>query len=157
VGAYVFQEVQDVRLQKGFISADIEFVNYRGARFYAHGENPDQSAVDYYHLMNDVIKSYYQGALNFRLGGELKFSPLAIRVGGAYYGGPYVDHNLKANRILAAAGLGYRGHSLFIDLAYGQTLNKDVSFPYRLYDKANTFAELKNQRANVLLTVGIKL
>ena len=28
---------------------------------------------------------------------------------------------------------------------------------YRSNDKANTFAELKNQRANVLLTVGIKL
>src|SRR5438552_9942685 len=31
--AYVFKEVENVKLQKGFISADIEFVNHRGSRF----------------------------------------------------------------------------------------------------------------------------
>jgi hypothetical protein len=86
----------------------------------------------------------------------VKFSPLALRIGGAYYGSPYADKNLKANRILAAAGLGYRNHGLFIDLTFAETFNKDVNFPYRLLDKANTFAELNNQRANVLLTVGMK-
>ena len=58
--------------------------------------------------------------------------------------------------MMAAAGLGYRNRGMFIDLAFTETFNKDVNFPYRLADKANTFAELKNQRANVLLTIGIK-
>ena len=31
--AYVFKEVENVKLQKGFISADIEYVNHRGSRF----------------------------------------------------------------------------------------------------------------------------
>jgi hypothetical protein len=154
--AYVFREVENVKLQKGFISADIEFVNHRGSRFLPMGDNNDQSTIDYYHAINDVIKSYYQGAFNFRLGGELKFSPLAIRIGGAYYGSPYNDNALKANRLMAAGGLGYRNRGMFIDLTFAETFNKDVSFPYRLADKANTFAELKNQRTNVLLTVGIK-
>jgi hypothetical protein len=34
--------------------------------------------------------------------------------------------------------------------------SKDVNFPYRLADKANTFATLKNNRTNVMLTLGFK-
>ena len=55
-----------------------------------------------------------------------------------------------------AGGFGYRNKGIFIDLTVAQTFNKDVNFPYRLADKANTFATLKNQRTNVLLTFGIK-
>jgi hypothetical protein len=36
-------------------------------------------------------------------------------------------------------------------------MNKNVDFPYRLQDKANTFATYKNNQSNVLLTVGFKL
>lgn len=156
--AYVFQEVENVKLQKGFISADIEYVNHRGSRFIqqAGDEGVSPEVDDYYNSLNDVIKSYYQGAVNFRLGGEIKFSPFAVRLGGAYYGSPYEDKNLKASRIMVAGGLGYRKYGMFIDLTFAQTFTEDVSFPYRLNDKANTFATLKNQRTNILLTVGFK-
>ncbi len=156
--AYVFKEVENVKLQKGFISADVEYVNHRGSRFTQQsGDGPnDPSVDDYYHSLNDIIKSYYKGAFDFRLGGELKFSPLAIRFGGAYYGSPYDDKTLKANRMMIAGGLGYRNHGMFVDLTVSETFNNDVSFPYRLTDKANTFATLKNKRTNVLLTFGIK-
>ncbi len=154
--SYVLHEVENVKMQKGFIAGDIEFVNYRGSRFSAEGDNNDGSLNDYYNSLNDVIKSYYKGAFNFRLGGELKFSPFAVRLGGAYYGSPYKDKNLKANRILAAGGLGYRNQGFFIDLTIAETFNKDVNFPYRLTDEPNTFAQLKNSRTNVLLTFGVK-
>ena len=157
--AYVFNEVENVKLQKGFISADVEYVNHRGSRFIQQSDNngnTDPSLNDYYSSLNDVIKSYYKGAFDFRVGGEVKFSPMAVRLGFAYYGSPYEDKQLKANQMLIAGGLGYRNYGMFIDLTISEMLNKDVSFPYRLYDKANTFATLKNQRTNVLLTVGIK-
>lgn len=154
--AYVLNEVENVKMQKGFITADIEYVNYRGSRFFQEGNNQDQALTDYFNSLNDVIKSYYKGAFNFRLGGELKFSPIAVRLGGAFYGSPYDDRTLKANRILAAGGLGYRNKGFFVDLTLAETFNKDINFPYRLADKANTFAQLKNQRTNVLLTFGVK-
>ena len=155
---YILNQVEDVKKQKGFVSADIEFANHRGSRYWAtyQGEDIPQSVDDYYRAIDDVIKSYYQGAVNFRLGGELKFSPIAIRLGGAYYSSPYADHSLKASRAMLGGGLGYRDRGMFVDLTFVETFNTDVSFPYRLADKANTFAELKNQRANVLLTFGIK-
>ena len=157
--AYVFKEVENVKLQKGFISADVEYVNHRGSRFMqqsgSDGQN-DPSVDDYYSSLNDVIKSYYKGAVNFRLGGELKFAPFAVRLGGGYYGSPYQDKALNANMIVVGGGLGYRKYGMFVDLTVNETWNKDVSFPYRLLDKSNTFASLKNQRTNVSVTVGIK-
>lgn len=156
--SYILNEVENVKMQKGFITADVEYVNYRGARF--HEDNNDEtgqgSSSDYFDALNNAIKSYYKGGFNFRLGGELKFSPLAIRLGGAYYGSPYKDNSLKANRILAAGGLGYRNRGIFVDVTLAEMFNKDVSFPYRLTDKANTYAQLKNQRMNLLVTVGVK-
>ena len=156
--AYVFQEVENVKLQKGFISADVEFVNHRGSRFMQQTGNDayNSSLDDYYNSLNDVIKSYYKGAVNFRLGGEMKFSPFAVRLGGAYYSSPYADKSLKADQFLLAGGFGYRNYGMFVDLTIAETFNKDVSFPYRLTDKANTYATLNNQRMNILLTVGFK-
>ncbi len=154
--SYVLNEVENVKMQKGFITGDIEYVNYQGSRFFQEGNDDDESLTDYYNSLNDVIKSNYKGAFNFRLGGELKFSPIAVRLGGAFYGSPYKDKTLKANRILAAGGLGYRNQGFFVDLTVAETFNKDVNFPYRLSDKANTFAQLNNKRTNILLTFGVK-
>jgi hypothetical protein len=155
--SYVFREISDTRQQRGFISADLEYVNYRGARFSASAEDKDNATLtNYYQLVNDEIKDTYKGNINLRLGGELKFHTIMFRLGGAYYGSPYSDNNLHANRVLATGGIGYRDHGIFIDLTYAHTFTKDVQFAYRLNDKANTFAEQGGSRGNIALTVGFK-
>ena len=154
--SFVFNEVADTRRQKGFVTADLEYVNYRAARF-STSNTDDVTGKDYYTSLNDIVKDYYKGNINFRVGGELKFDPWAIRLGGAYYGSPYADKELKASRIMASGGIGYRNHGYFIDLTYSQTINKDVDFPYRLNDKPNTFATWNNNRGNVILTFGFKI
>jgi hypothetical protein len=58
---------------------------------------------------------------------------------------------------MTSGGIGYRNHGMFIDLTYAYTMNKDVNFPYRLNDVPNTFATTKNNRGNLLLTVGFKI
>ena len=153
--SYVFREISDTRMQKAFISADLEYVNYRGARFSAADGN-NQSLKNYYNIVNDGIKDTYKGNVNLRVGGELKLHTIMFRLGGAYYGSPYADDNLKANRILATGGLGYRDHGMFIDLSYAHIFTKDVQFAYRLNDKPNTFAEQSGSRGNIVLTVGFK-
>jgi len=153
--SYIFQENKNIKKQRGFISADIEYVNYRGSRFFV-ADGDDYVGKDYLKMVNTQVKSYNKGNLNIRLGGELKFNTIMFRLGGAFYGSPYKDKDLKANRFLATAGIGYRNHGMFIDLAYVHSFNKDVVFPYRLNDKPNTFAEQTGSRANVMLTVGFK-
>lgn len=153
--SYVFREIKDTRRQRAFISADLEYVNYRGSRFSAEDKN-DQALVNYYNLLNDVIKDTYKGNINFRLGGELKFHTVMFRLGGAYYGSPYAEEELKASRILATGGIGYRDKGIFIDLSYAHAFNRDVQFAYRLNDKPNTFAEQTGSRGSVMLTFGFK-
>jgi len=156
--SYVFREVNDTRLQRGFISADLEFVNYRGARFSSANENVgDITLQNYYQAINETIKETYRGNINFKLGGELKFNTWMFRLGGAFYGSPYADNVLNANRIIGSGGLGYRNKGFFIDLTYSHIMNKDFQFPYLLNDKPNTFATQTGNRGNAMLTFGIKI
>lgn len=156
--SYVFREINDTRRQRAFISADLEYVNYRGARFMANNENEnDLGLQDYYDMINNTIKDVYKPNINFRIGGELKFHTVMFRLGGAYYGSPYNDDNIKANRYVASGGLGYRDHGFFVDVTYAHTFINDAQFAYRLNDKPNTFAEQGGSRGNVVLTLGFKL
>lgn len=154
--SYVFREVKDVTRQKGFISADIEYVHHKGSRFSSDNETVTDEEKVYYKALNNVVKNNYKGNFNFRVGGELKFKIIMARLGFAYYSKPYKEAEFKASRMLLSGGLGYRNKGFFVDLTYVHAMNKDVSFPYRLEDKPNTYAELKQQRGNIVATVGLK-
>lgn len=153
-GSYVLREAEDVRQQKGFITADVEYVTYKSNKFRNAEDYDDQG---YYDAVNNTMKNYYKNAFNFRVGGELKFTTIMTRLGFAFYGNPYADSELKANKMFLSGGLGYRNAGIFIDLTYTHALQKDVDFPYRLPDKANTFANTKGTGSNIMLTLGFKI
>lgn len=154
-GSYVLNEVEDVSRQRGFISADIEYVTYGSSKF---NEAEDKGEGEYFKQVTEAVKQSYKGALNFRVGGELKFNTIMTRLGFAYYGNPYEDKELKGHKMNVSGGLGYRDHGIFIDLTYVRSLNKDVDFPYRVdAPRANTYATIKDNSSNIMLTFGIKL
>lgn len=152
-GSYVFREIADVEQQRGFVTADVEYVNYKDASFRA--ERGDTEAKDYYHSLNTTIDNIYTSAINVRLGGELKFNTYMFRLGGAYYGNPYKDET--SNLIKISGGVGYRNKGLFLDLTYVYSIDKDIHYPYLLEDKPNVPAYLKNNAGNIVATVGFKL
>ena len=156
-GSYVFREVENINRQKGFITADIEYVNYKWMRFGTSEEITNETK-EYYKPFNDAIDAIYKSAFNFRLGGELKFKIIMARLGFAWYGKPYKDKELKAGKMNLSGGLGYRHKGMFLDLTYVHQINKDVHFPYRVSaPRANTYANLKETGGNVILTVGFKI
>lgn len=156
-GSYVFREVENINRQKGFITADIEYVNYKWNHFGPDGDVTVETKEAYIPY-NNAIDALSKGAFNFRLGGELKFKIIMARLGFAYYGSPYKDKELKARKMNLSGGLGYRNKGVFVDLTYVHRLNKDVNFPYRVSaPRANTFANLKDNGGTVLLTVGFKI
>ncbi len=148
--SYVIREIEDVTKQRGFITADVEYVTHRSSRFSSEYNQ------NYVEGVNNAIKNIYKPALNFRLGGELKFNTIMTRLGFSYYGSPYEDKEFKARRMNVHGGLGYRNKGFFIDLTYMHSLNRDVNFPYRLADKANTFADLRESTGNLMMTFGVK-
>jgi hypothetical protein len=154
--SYIFSELENTKKQRGFVSADVEFVNYRGARFSKTSDNGDV-IKNYYKELNGSVKNVYKGNVNFKVGGELKFDPIMIRVGAAYYGSPYADDNIKAYKLVLSAGFGYRSKGMFIDLSVSQLVLQDAQFPYRLNDKANTYAVQTGNVQNVMMTFGFKL
>ena len=157
-GSYVFREVEDITKQKGFITADIEYTNYKWMYYGPYeGERNDITKAPF-EPYNAAIDALYKGTFNFRLGGELKFKTIMGRAGFAYYTSPYKDKELKGRKMFVSGGLGYRNKGVFVDLTYVHRLNKDVNFPYRVNaPRANTFADLKDNGGNVILTVGVKI
>ena len=158
--SYVLREIQDVTKQKGFLTADIEYVNYKGSSFMEQvGENeisnPENKA--YLKLLNKAIDKAYKGALNLRVGGELKFTTIMVRLGAAYYGNPYQNiRGEKGNKLNFSGGLGYRNKGFFVDLTYVHSIQKDVHFAYRLENAPYYAANLKSNVGNALMTVGVK-
>ena len=155
-GSYIFGGgAEDVKRQKGFITADLEYTTTSSPRF----KSADENGVDdsgYFDAVNDAIRHSYKGSLGMRLGGEMKFNTLMARAGLAYYTSPYQDKSLTADRLFASAGLGYRNGGMFADLTYVMGFARDVNFPYRLADKANTVATLKEIGGTIMVTVGLK-
>jgi hypothetical protein len=158
--SYVLREIQDVRKQKGFLTADIEYINYKASSFHSTNSNmsTDTETKTYLKSLNKAIDKAYKGAFNFRAGGELKFTTVMVRLGAAYYGNPYKNINgEKGNRFQLSGGLGYRNKGVFVDVAYVYTMTKDVHFPYRLQYSPYSGANIKGSASNVLLTVGFKI
>lgn len=153
-GTYLFAtNITNTESQHGFVTADVEYVNYKGMAF--RDISDDQGAADYFKSLNDVMKNIYKNAINARLGGEIKFNTYMIRLGGAYYGNPYENESSNVTKV--TGGVGYRNRGLYLDLAYVYSMRKDVNYPYLLEDKSNVPAYLKNNTGNIVLTIGFKL
>ena len=149
--SYVFREVSNVKMQRAFITADVEYVNYSAASF---SNNGSRDSTGYFKQLNTVVGQQYNGAFDFRLGGELKFNKWMYRLGGAYYVNPYKSENADHYRV--TGGIGYRDKGIFIDLTYVYAHTSDVNYPYRLEDKPNQFANVNTNAGSIVGTIGFK-
>jgi hypothetical protein len=154
--SYVFREIEDVTKQRGFISADIEYVRHTGTKFSSDAEAPTAEDKAYYKQLNSVIKDIYKGNINARVGAEIKFNTIMGRVGFGYYGNPYKDAPVKANKMTLSGGLGYRNKGFFADLTYVHLMSKDFDVPYRLQNTQTLYASVNQTRGNIVATFGVK-
>ncbi|MCU7548951.1 aromatic hydrocarbon degradation protein [Chitinophagaceae bacterium LB-8] len=157
--SYVLRETQDISQQKGFLTADIEYVNYKASSYEPDQESAyDTGTTEYLKSLNRAIDNAYKGAFNIRAGGELKFTTFMVRAGAAYYGNPYQNINgEKGSKLNLSGGIGYRDKGFFADLTYVHSIQKDTHFPYRLIDPSQYYgAQIKSNVGNVLMTVGLK-
>jgi hypothetical protein len=158
--SYVLREIEDVTKQKGFLTADVEYVPYGMSSYFADSENGpvDQSTTDYLKALGQAISNTYKGAFNFRAGGELKFTTLMVRAGASYYGNPYKNiHNENGNRLNLSGGLGYRNNGFYLDATYVYSMVKDVNIAYRLQNAPYFNADIRNNSGKLVLTLGFKI
>jgi hypothetical protein len=158
-GSYFFASPGKPSQPLGFISADIEWVNYAGTRFSAN--DFDQESADYYDDLNNTMKLTYKNNLNIKIGSEIKLTGnWMARAGTAYYGSPYKNEFLDENdnvlvtpsRFIVSGGIGYRTNKYFVDFTISSATNQDAVVPYRLIDKPSPIA-VQNSKA-VLFNIG---
>jgi long-subunit fatty acid transport protein len=158
-GSYFFASPGKPTQPLGFISADIEWVNYAGTRFSSN--DFDQEIAGYYDDLNNTMKATYKNNFNIRLGSEIKLtSNWMARAGTAYYGSPYknefADENgtilVSPSRMIVSGGIGYRTNKYFWDFTISSATNQDAVVPYRLIDKPSPIAEEKSRA--VLFNIG---
>lgn len=152
--SYIFGTNADVTQQHGFITADVEYVNYAAAKYkFNKGSEADR---EFARRLNQSIDNIYKSAVNIRVGGEMKFNVLAVRAGFAYYGDPYENSSVDASTKKISGGLGYRNKGFFADLTYVHTLASEEYQPYVLREAAVAPATIDLSGGSVIATVGFK-
>jgi hypothetical protein len=132
--------------KNGFITGDVEWVDYTQGRLSGGGDINFQSD-------NSSIDEMYKPAVNFRLGGEYRIDNYRVRAGYSYIGDAYnnVD-NIDRSKNALSGGVGYRAKSFYSDLTGVYSFYKSVTSPYDLNPKP--VADFNNSRLGFVLTLG---
>jgi hypothetical protein len=134
----------------GFISADVDWVDYSVARINSRdfNEGPD----------NQVIQELYTSTVNYRLGGEAKIERLRIRAGYGYAGDPYLNSSFDQSTQLLSGGLGMKFESFNLDFSL---VNQKFNSLYRSYKVLDNnglnygpLTEVRNSITSAIVTVG---
>jgi hypothetical protein len=119
----------------GFLTGDVEYVNYAQARFGTVGGNTDSNLSD----NNSLISTGYRNAVNFRVGAEGRFDIFRARVGYARNASPYAgSSSFNRDQNFYTAGLGFRTKGYFMDLAGVYMSYQDRYSPYALATGPNS-------------------
>jgi hypothetical protein len=136
--------------QYGFITGDIEYVDYSGTNLSSSEDTPDYDGSG----DNADIKDFYKGAVNYRLGAEARLSKFAYLRGGYNILGNPMKENGSTIKT-ASGGVGFRSGNYSVDATYSHVTGSQTIFPYEIGD-ASPGAFLKRTNDNVYLTVSYR-
>jgi len=128
--------------RKGFISGDLEFVDYNSNEFDLTSSQNTEDNLNYQRNLNNLIDQSYKSAVNIRLGGEMVFDKIISNQG--------FDTNFSL-------GTGFRAEVFYFDLAYRLFLNNQQYRPYRLVDPAaETRVDIDGAAHQIITTFGFR-
>lgn len=137
----------------GFITADVEYVNYPGMRFSERDEFG--STGNYFSGVNSRIADTYKSAVNFRIGAEGRYEVFRFRAGYALTGNPYKSTGFDGKINTFTLGTGIRMQNFYVDAAYTVADNIRTSYsPYTFTQGESPVVDINNKFTNVILTVG---
>jgi len=146
--AYIIQK-------KGFISGEVEFLDYGQNIFELTLNDNSQATADYEQLLNNDVSNSLGAAVNIRLGGEYVLGSTQLRGGLGLISSPYQEaSNININYSL---GFGYRSEGYYLDLAYRLfSYTQDYS-PYNLIDdNLETQVDVKGNSHQIVTTIGFR-
>ncbi len=140
--------------RKGFISADLEMVDYTNGSFNLTSDLKTDETKLLEKELNKSIDTSFQQTFNFRVGGEYAHKDLRFRAGLGLYGSP-IDGDTSLKKIYSA-GLGYHPDDFFLDLAYRLSQGKEGYSPFAGNYLTPNGAVLNTKKSTISLTLGIK-
>jgi hypothetical protein len=132
----------------GFISADVEFVNYSKAKYNSDiSENFDPE--------NQGVKAEYQPVVNYRIGAEYRYDIFRVRAGYNYMADPYrrtesIDRSIQS----FSGGFGVRLKNFFADFGAVFSSTDALRSPYYTVIGEVPVALQKFKTTNYILTFG---
>jgi hypothetical protein len=138
--------------KRGFVSGDVEYVNYSGARL---NDDNDSGQTNSFGSQNDAISALYRPTVNIRLGGEARYNAFRFRLGYARYGSPYDGGGLNATQNYFTGGVGIRQSNFFLDLAGVYNTGNQYYRAYTLNAGNEPVITLNNNRFTTTVTAGI--
>lgn len=134
----------------GFLSADVEWVDYAANRYNFTADVPSQDNQQFEREVNSAIQRSYQQTMNLKFGGELVLDQFRLRGGLNLLGKP--DEGATGFNTGFSAGAGVRGDSFFLDFGWR---HGQGSGTVQAYDNAPV-ASTKVVTNDFLLTLGFK-
>lgn len=134
----------------GFITADIEQVNYTQARYTSEVAGIEFGSD------NDQIKGLYRPVTNVRLGAEFRLQMWRFRGGYQFMPEPFSQEQNGVARSLRgiSGGIGYRAEKYFVDFALVHQAGDNSYRPYSINRTASPLLLFRQTSTYGLFTVG---
>lgn len=142
--------------KRGFVTAEIEWVDYSAAQFnLTRNSNSSDGDALYQRELNQQIEDEFQSAVNIRLGGEYAMNAYRFRVGTGFQGTPYANGSIQNNYF--TGGVGYRAESFYLDLAYRLAFLEEGYVPYLMESIADQqLVNKESVRHKIMMTMGFR-
>ncbi len=142
--------------KKGFISADVEYLAYKGIDMKSEDSDP------YYADYTGFVRSDVVNVLNFKVGGEYRSGAVSFRGGINYLADPssiaFKASNPKLDRstMIYSGGVGYKSESFYVDLTGMYGASTQTYVPYALANRDfSPTATINNSFIKGLVTFGV--
>lgn len=132
----------------GFLSGELEYVNYSNNRFLYEGFADDEA------LLNQSIKNNLSDAIKLKIGGEFAMGTFRVRGGFITQQSAIVaDNNFQSS---FSFGIGLRQRGYYLDLGYRRAIAKETYTPYQVTNGTQQFVDNDFMKENIALTVGFR-
>ncbi|RYE17800.1 MAG: hypothetical protein EOP51_23260 [Sphingobacteriales bacterium] len=141
---------------RGFITGDVEYIDYSGARISSPDYDPGDDNLD--------IKEGYKSAVNLKAGAEARVTNnVFLRGGYSVQGTPQAD--LQSAIKTVSGGIGFRKGAYYLDATYTRSTGTYFYAPYQVSDNyinnstvaiTNPYSDIKRQFNNVFVTFGYR-
>jgi long-subunit fatty acid transport protein len=135
--------------KNGFISADVDYLDYSSSRLSSNDFNPSADNLE--------IQARYGTTLNFRVGGEFRYEIFRARAGYALYGDPFVNSDFDRSSQQITGGVGVKMRNFYVDLGISNLAYNQLYRSYSYIENgANVgpVSEINNTITSGTLTVG---